>query len=100
MRISDWSSDVCSSDLPYGYPYSGVWALRDEIWIDGRKVASISTYQSQTEMGPIKRYIFGGNIGARHSCKDNKIFYKRYMDLMVHEFIIVGNIDKFGRAHV
>src|SRR3546814_1683968 len=24
MRISDWSSDVCSSDLPYGSTYPGL----------------------------------------------------------------------------
>src|SRR3546814_12790543 len=32
MRISDWSSDVCSSDLPqFGHQYS-------EVWIDFRGI--------------------------------------------------------------
>src|SRR3546814_19595641 len=28
MRISDWSSDVCSSDLHFGEPHAEVFALR------------------------------------------------------------------------
>src|SRR3546814_1868989 len=47
---------------PYNYPYSGVWAFRNEIWIKGKKVASVAFYQSQTEMGPIQRY----KIGREH----------------------------------
>src|SRR3546814_1300977 len=31
MRISDWSSDVCSSDLPPFYPKAGCRAVRFEI---------------------------------------------------------------------
>src|SRR3546814_7469964 len=34
MRISDWSSDVCSSDLP-DMPL--LWAVRDEIGLTGSK---------------------------------------------------------------
>src|SRR3546814_6094198 len=38
MRISDWSSDVCSSDLSLGYrEYGGRAAL--PIWIDYMRVA-------------------------------------------------------------
>src|SRR3546814_18730210 len=29
MRISDWSSDVCSSDLHFGEPHAEVFALRE-----------------------------------------------------------------------
>src|SRR3546814_18805544 len=29
MRISDWSSDVCSSDLHFVYPDTGITALDD-----------------------------------------------------------------------
>src|SRR3546814_9436288 len=29
MRISDWSSDVCSSDLKEGFDLSGEWYLPD-----------------------------------------------------------------------
>src|SRR3546814_698490 len=34
MRISDWSSDVCSSDLPFANrPYVTWGALRDELFV-------------------------------------------------------------------
>ena len=79
---------------PHIYPYSGVWGFREEIWINERKVASISFYQSQTEMGPIQSSIFGGNIGSRYSCIDNTKFYAIFRDLRAHEFVGVGNVDR------
>src|SRR3546814_8359553 len=32
MRISDWSSDVCSSDLPWGCDPDGLARRRDRRW--------------------------------------------------------------------
>src|SRR3546814_12245296 len=77
---------------PYNYPYSGVWAFRNEIWIKGKKVASVAFYQSQTEMVPIKQYIFGGNIGSIYSCINDRKFYQNFLDLMGNEFVFVGDI--------
>src|SRR3546814_8877612 len=35
MRISDWSSDVCSSDLPAGVAALGVVELQQAVLVDG-----------------------------------------------------------------
>lgn len=80
---------------PYNYPYSGVWALREEIWINEKKVASWSIYQSQNEMGPIQRSIFGGNIGSIYGCINNKKFEQIFSDIRAHEFIGIGNVNRY-----
>src|SRR3546814_16132361 len=42
MRISDWSSDVCSSDLVHGTYPGKIEAGKDHIKVDGKKVKVLS----------------------------------------------------------
>src|SRR3546814_10908932 len=44
MRISDWSSDVCSSDLLPDYPEIGVIS---NIKVDGKPAGSLGHYESK-----------------------------------------------------
>src|SRR3546814_14377045 len=50
MRISDWSSDVCSSDLQSGYELMVAYSLRDlrkgkgEVWSTGKVHSSQSVH--------------------------------------------------------
>src|SRR3546814_9424854 len=51
MRISDWSSDVCSSDLRYGSPTSGYGLLTQTLLYIGRlfDVSGLGPTQQLTE---------------------------------------------------
>src|SRR3546814_5414139 len=57
MRISDWSSDVCSSDLPANMKTSakkdgGDWVLNgSKMWITNGNVADIAIVWAQTDDG-------------------------------------------------
>src|SRR3546814_5294759 len=83
MRISDWSSDVCSSDLIGGQPH---WR------------ANVSTTY---ETGPARisltgRYVGGGNINNEYTFKDlNKLTHKGrlYLDLSV-AYDLIDNGDR------
>src|SRR3546814_3488859 len=54
MRISDWSSDVCSSDLQAGFP-----AFRDD---DDETYQSLSSHRA-----PAKAGAQGQNLNGRYS---------------------------------
>src|SRR3546814_3384715 len=70
MRISDWSSDVCSSDLAY---------RRADPSSDRRD----DTRESQIDLGGFKRSTRGSNIGDRFSLRGKGI---------------VGILAEIGRA--
>src|SRR3546814_9321730 len=56
MRISDWSSDVCSSDLMYGQMTAGSW-----IYIGTQGIVQ-GTYETFVEMG---RQHYGGDLSGK-----------------------------------
>src|SRR3546814_10052036 len=61
MRISDWSSDVCSSDLPLNRDRIRVLNLRaDGGWIDPASVAGKNGYSPSEP-----RWSLGASIEAR-----------------------------------
>src|SRR3546814_5381006 len=86
MRISDWSSDVCSSDLEYGHlrpeapwqwildPIDGTKSFVTGLPIFGTLVAL--TYDFQPVIGvidqPITRDRWLGAPGRPTTCKDRK----------------------------
>src|SRR3546814_10542028 len=64
MRISDWSSDVCSSDLPYPQSPSGMTGVQTLVPImlthvaDGR--LSLQRFVDLTSAGPARIYGIAG----------------------------------------
>src|SRR3546814_2454100 len=72
MRISDWSSDVCSSDLWIGsrsHPASsGAGGLLSAGWWLARRENRQLSVESTLEGGP--RFAAGDKIG-RASCRDS-----------------------------
>src|SRR3546814_9551607 len=55
MRISDWSSDVCSSDLLVDTPFSG--AASDASWLAKRATAGLSVSDSEPDTRKVIREI-------------------------------------------
>src|SRR3546814_18435024 len=55
MRISDWSSDVCSSDLSPAVP----WNRRVPFWIKRQAALLHAVFQKQTP-SPVKGKGYGG----------------------------------------
>src|SRR3546814_5950111 len=51
MRISDWSSDVCSSDLAHDECRSRKWSVRHVF--DGRAILGLEAYPDQDMVGII-----------------------------------------------
>src|SRR3546814_7177631 len=51
MRISDWSSDVCSSDLPFNLPFTE---------IDGKQVAVTERIECRKTFGQLKHFVREG----------------------------------------
>src|SRR3546814_1103128 len=54
MRISDWSSDVCSSDLHYGWPYC--FADRQPDPVFARKKSDLEQFCSRKTEGAAFTY--------------------------------------------
>src|SRR3546814_18180188 len=69
MRISDWSSDVCSSDLQRGGPALDVRGKRGEIVDEGLDIAAIA-----------ESIALGGHEDAAHRRVDRKL-RRRLADL-------------------
>src|SRR3546814_1742681 len=99
MRISDWSSDVCSSDLPYGSTYPGLTpnlqALAgDTMVVDNYYNHTAATYrglQGQMTSG-FPRY--GGSEGGKGWMEGNNAdgyATRSYSSLS-------GVLDKAGRS--
>src|SRR3546814_6248675 len=91
MRISDWSSDVCSSDLTEPAPADGADAVRDALWqkeiaiYEGRSRGDLSYYvanaspaflawTSGTKHPFRKDALEAGKIG-RASCRESVCQY-------------------------
>src|SRR3546814_19161855 len=65
MRISDWSSDVCSSDLPDGKRYAAM-LIRGDIKRDGVEVEIVSGELSSIQAAKphTAAKLFTGGLGA------------------------------------
>src|SRR3546814_10708348 len=87
MRISDWSSDVCSSDLNLGTPVfpralfeAMLEAFGDDADIltisrDGRPLSSVLSLFSQGTVYPY----WGGGTGEARASRANEIMYYALM---------------------
>src|SRR3546814_2821459 len=99
MRISDWSSDVCSSDLEAGERARRVgraWSSRSFSWLDlarGKGETMIDAPADRHPVSALRRHIDGHaddqRSGARHVGGDAA------MVAMIGELV-----DEIGRAHV
>src|SRR3546814_12471483 len=85
MRISDWSSDVCSSDLrwvPHGHPPVSAWTVLEDTGLDierarkDRRLSGIvamlnrhAEYMQTTETRATPTSFVNGKIG-RASCRE------------------------------
>src|SRR3546814_16200115 len=93
MRISDWSSDVCSSDLPDAR--DGLMSCADvpDIQQSGR-----------SDLASIYRNIFGENLKASRAektelCKKLNIFgIGAETSNRVDNLLVYGEDDQIGRA--
>src|SRR3546814_20788167 len=66
MRISDWSSDVCSSDLHPRHRYTGSAFTSDLAWLFGAGFAPMVALWLSSEFGLIAAgaYLLSGAIGT------------------------------------
>src|SRR3546814_7949531 len=69
MRISDWSSDVCSSDLLGGAALGGAWAPRPEPasgrGVERRRELSVEIHRAGHDLG-----VGDGDELGRTSCRE------------------------------
>src|SRR3546814_16821820 len=66
MRISDWSSDVCSSDLSVAHPRCGEGSPMNQS-VDGKGRAAINVHQAQ--LSPLQ-IAEGSHVGVNATgCK-------------------------------
>src|SRR3546814_14859512 len=79
MRISDWSSDVCSSDLPAGDAagFGGIEDKVDEHWGGLAKAAGLSTLLSfgaelatDSDDDPVRALREGGQTTLNQACQE------------------------------
>src|SRR3546814_5922181 len=95
MRISDWSSDVCSSDLAFsetGYSQSGI---RDIAAIaDVSSTLLLRYYGSKTallEAALIEAMPIGDLLATTERSQFGEVLARAFLDT---------RLDKIGRAHV
>src|SRR3546814_14789903 len=111
MRISDWSSDVCSSDL--ANPVTRPSELLEAIFAHSRKGLAISRYKGlgemnaeqlwETTLDPSHRSLL--RVEAAQADVAHEIF-ERLMgdeveprsDFIQMNALSVANLDEFGRA--
>src|SRR3546814_9985930 len=73
MRISDWSSDVCSSDLPHGF-WLSIRALSDLLYTADLGALSTINCCALADLGSLLRH--GGGDRKSKSCGDkSQIFH-------------------------
>src|SRR3546814_19032451 len=87
MRISDWSSDVCSSDLP-SHPYPS--GTRDVAFALAWIRANIAKYGGDTE----SIYLIGHSAGAAHAA--SYAYDRRYQPRSGHG--LAGLVVVSGRV--
>src|SRR3546814_16306010 len=103
MRISDWSSDVCSSDLrykgdTYAIPYAGEevmlhWANKDQYYTKSGE--NFSNYSFKLEDGRTVHFRLAAADTAKDNRKDND---KERRFALVAAKIVTRLDEKIGRA--
>src|SRR3546814_5800392 len=72
MRISDWSSDVCSSDLYPGVPLTMGYYTRDDLpfnyaMADAFTICDQHFCSGMTSTWPNRLFLWSGTIRGKHS---------------------------------
>src|SRR3546814_4910415 len=81
MRISDWSSDVCSSDLNTGRVYTVAVSSLPSARGDGQPVTSMMEVESGSRITHMiagaaqQRYVLGTQEIGRASCRERVCQY-------------------------
>src|SRR3546814_6341588 len=73
MRISDWSSDVCSSDLHKGQVDRGLpqGQLPEQLIVHGRNIRGGPVQLDPFFLGPFPSYVTAGS--ARHRSEERRV---------------------------
>src|SRR3546814_4129793 len=107
MRISDWSSDVCSSDLTICYCVAGTTLAATLALLAARgeadKVASVTFFTAQVDFelaGDLKMFVDESYLTLLQQLSAGGFLDGRYMAATFNSLRGRDLIWKIGRAHV
>src|SRR3546814_5599067 len=101
MRISDWSSDVCSSDLHYRYPIKECSMIRVALLAIATALVPFAAVQAQESAPAIPDYGRIVPIEGLAEMPDSSLRYR--VVFSINEAAPAGEVNRsleIGRAHV